>query len=127
MKSFFKPSTIYWVVLANPSVYETLARTTQYIVDGLKKDFKSFGKDYTINCLGSMFTIFFTEEEVYDLETAKKSDTALFGKYFNEMLQAGVYLAPSQFESLFISAAITNTIADEIIKTSKQSLQKLLK
>jgi len=112
---------------SNPSVYETLARTTQHIVEGLKKDFKDLGKNYTINCLGSMFTVFFTEEEVYDLESAKKSDTALFGKYFNEMLQAGVYLAPSQFESLFISTAITNNIADEIIKTSKQSLQKLLK
>ncbi len=111
----------------NPSVYATLAKTTQHIVNGLKKDFKSLGKDYTINCLGSMFTIFFTEEEVCDLETAKKSDLALFGKYFHEMLQAGVYLAPSQFESLFISAAITEDIASQIIKASAQSLQKLLK
>jgi len=110
----------------NPSVYTTLSKTTERIVEGLKKDFQSLGKNYTINQVGSMFTLFFTNNEVYDLESAKKSDLELFGRYFNEMLEAGVYLAPSQFESLFISTSITNDIADEIVKASSQALRKIL-
>ena len=111
----------------NTSVYASLAKTTERIVTGLKNDFKNLGVDCTINGIGSMFTVFFSKEEVYDLETAKKCDLNLFGRYFNEMLQAGVYLAPSQFESLFISTAITNDIADEIVKASAESLNKILK
>jgi glutamate-1-semialdehyde 2,1-aminomutase len=59
----------------------------------------------TVNRVGSMFTFFFTDQPVSDYETAKLSDTARFGKYFHHMLDAGVYLAPSQFEAAFLSTA----------------------
>jgi glutamate-1-semialdehyde 2,1-aminomutase len=59
----------------------------------------------TINRVGSMFTFFFTPDPVTDWESAKKSDTARFGKFFHFMLERGVYLAPSQFEAGFVSAA----------------------
>jgi len=70
-----------------------------------------------------MFTLFFTDQTVKDFETAKTSDTTLFGKYFRAMLEAGVYLAPSQYESLFISTAITEELAEEIIKANYKALK----
>jgi glutamate-1-semialdehyde 2,1-aminomutase len=85
-----------------------------------------FGKSYTINQVGSMYTMFFTEKEVTNFESAKTSDTALFGKYFNEMLNRGVYLAPSQYESLFVSDAITQTEIDHIITSHRESLTQIL-
>jgi glutamate-1-semialdehyde 2,1-aminomutase len=74
-----------------------------------------------------MFTLFFTSETVADFTTAKTSDTGLFGKYFQSMLKRGIYLAPSQYEALFISAAIDQKIADRIIKASGESLEEMLK
>jgi glutamate-1-semialdehyde 2,1-aminomutase len=59
----------------------------------------------TVNRVGSMFTFFFTSEPVTDYESARKSDTAKFGRFFHHMLARGVYLAPSQFEAGFVSAA----------------------
>jgi glutamate-1-semialdehyde 2,1-aminomutase len=59
----------------------------------------------TVNRVGSMFTFFFTEGPVTDYESAKRSDTARFGRFFRAMLDRGIYLAPSQFEAAFLSAA----------------------
>ena len=65
------------------------------------------GQDYTVNRVGSMCTLFFNKAPVTNWHSAKASDTALFGKFFHHMLTQGVYLAPSQFESLFINAIMT--------------------
>ncbi|MGB7718843.1 MAG: glutamate-1-semialdehyde 2,1-aminomutase [Bryobacteraceae bacterium] len=59
----------------------------------------------TVNQVGSMFTWFFTDQPVTDYESAKRSDTARFGRFFRGMLERGIYLAPSQFEAAFVSAA----------------------
>ncbi len=68
----------------------------------------------TVNRVGSMFTFFFTDQPVTDYESAKRSDTARFGRFFRAMLERGVYLAPSQFEAAFVSAAHTE---EDIRKT----------
>ncbi len=68
----------------------------------------------TVNRVGSMFTFFFTEGPVTNWESAKRSDTARFGRFFRAMLERGVYLPPSQFEAAFVSAAHT---AQDIAKT----------
>jgi glutamate-1-semialdehyde 2,1-aminomutase len=68
----------------------------------------------SVNRVGSMFTFFFTDQPVTDYESAKRSDTATFGRFFRAMLQRGIYLAPSQFEAAFLSAAHTD---DDIIRT----------
>lgn len=85
-------------LIAHPEIYETLeARAAQlcaWTPPGV-----------TINRVGSMFTFFFTDQPVTDWESAKRSDTARFGKFFHHMLECGVYLAPSQFEAGFVSAA----------------------
>jgi glutamate-1-semialdehyde 2,1-aminomutase len=79
----------------------------------------------TVNRVGSMFTFFFTDRPVTDYESAKLSDTAKFGKFFRLMLERGIYLAPSQFEAAFLSAAHT---AEDIAKTvaaAKESFARL--
>ncbi|GAB4200976.1 MAG: glutamate-1-semialdehyde 2,1-aminomutase [Thermoflexibacter sp.] len=107
----------------NPQIYTDLEVITSQIVSGIKGVLKELSLNYTINQVGSMFTLFFTENEVYDFATAKSSNLAFFGKYFREMLQRGVYLAPSQFESLFVSNALSSKDIAHIIATNKEVLK----
>lgn len=109
------------------SIYSDLAETTNYIVEGFKQNLEKLGLNYTINSVGSMFGLFFTDQTVKDFSTAKTCDLALFGKYFNQMLNRGVYLAPSQFETLFLSTCITKKEADIIIQANFESLTEALK
>ncbi len=76
----------------------------------------SFPPEVTVNRVGSMFTCFFTDGPVVDYESAKRSDTKRFAEYFHFMLERGVYLAPSQFEAAFLSAAHTD---DDIARTAE--------
>src|SRR5690606_7844340 len=99
----------------NGSIYKQLNETTARLVDGLRAVVKEFNVPATVNSVGSMFTLFFTDREVTDLATARTSDTARFGRYFHAMLREGVYLAPSQFEAMFISSAITVDIVDHVV------------
>ncbi|MCC9137742.1 glutamate-1-semialdehyde 2,1-aminomutase [Pontibacter silvestris] len=108
----------------HPEVYERLEKTTTKIVNGIKQNMQKLGLNYTINQVGSMFSIFFTEQPVVDFESAKTSDTALFGRYFNAMLQRGVYLAPSQFEALFVSTAITDELVEKFLQANYEALKE---
>jgi glutamate-1-semialdehyde 2,1-aminomutase len=110
---------------SNPGTYDSLNKTSNYIVRGISQQLKEKGLSYTINHVGSMFTLFFTSEKVKNFATAKTADTKSFARYFNGMLKRGVYLAPSQFEALFISAAIDRSIADFILEASKATLDEL--
>jgi len=83
---------------SHPEVYETVERRTAQLT-------AKAPPGITINRVGSMFTFFFTSEPVSDWESAKLSDTARFKQFFHWMLDRGVYLAPSQFEAGFVSAA----------------------
>jgi glutamate-1-semialdehyde 2,1-aminomutase len=76
----------------------------------------------TVNRVGSMFTFFFTDQPVTDWESAKRSDTAKFGRFFRAMLERGIYLAPSQFEAAFVSAAHTE---DDIARTVSAAREAL--
>ena len=72
----------------------------------------------TVNRVGSMFTFFFTDQPVTDYESAKRSDTARFGRFFRLMLDRGIYLAPSQFEAAFLSAAHTDADIDKTLEAA---------
>jgi glutamate-1-semialdehyde 2,1-aminomutase len=74
----------------------------------------------TVNRVGSMFTMFFTEQPVTDYESAKRSDTARFGRFFRLMLERGVYLAPSQFEAAFLSAAHSEEDIDKTVAAARE-------
>ena len=111
----------------NPNLYNELEEKSSYLENGIKTNLKSLGKNFTINRVGSMLTLFFNEEEVNDFAAAVKSNTVMFGKYFNEMLNRGIYLPPSQFEALFISTAHTKEDLDKSIKANLESMKIVLK
>jgi len=92
----------------NPAIYAELEKKTAALC-------ASAPAGITLNRVGSMFTFFFTGAAVTDYTTAKRSDTARFGRFFHHMLERGVYLAPSQFEAAFLSAAHTE---EDIRKTA---------
>lgn len=110
----------------HPEVYDTLNKIGGKIAGGIKSSVEKLGLNYTINHLGSMYSIFFTEKEVFDFASAKHSDTVLFGKYFQAMLKRGIYLAPSQFESLFLSTALNDELIDKIIRANEESLEEII-
>ena len=111
----------------NPDIYNQLEDKSSYLEKGIKDNLKSLGKKFTINRVGSMLTLFFLEEDVNDFNTAVKSNTYLFGKYFNEMLIGGIYLPPSQFEALFVSTAHSKEDLDKTIDVNLKSLKLVLK
>jgi glutamate-1-semialdehyde 2,1-aminomutase len=75
----------------------------------------------TVNRVGSMFTFFFTDRPVTDFESAKRSDTERFGRFFRAMLERGIYLAPSQFEAAFVSAAHSGEDIRRTIDAARES------
>jgi len=85
--------------------YQELERLTKKLTDGLSKILSDKGIAHRINQIASMFTVFFIDREVYDYESAKSSNTELFGRFFRALLKEGVLIPPSQFEAWFLSAA----------------------
>lgn len=110
----------------HPETYEQLESIGQQIATGIKASLQKLNLNFTINHIGSMLTLFFTDRPVTDFETAKTSDTALFGKYFHAMLNEGVYLAPSQFESLFFSTALTDQHIKQLIDANEKALSLII-
>jgi glutamate-1-semialdehyde 2,1-aminomutase len=110
----------------NPEVYIYLEAIGNQLVNGLNANSNKLGLNYTTNHIGSMFTQFFTDKPVNNLEDAKNSNTIKFGEYFQKMLHKGIYLAPSQYESMFLSTAITEQHIDIILKANLESLTELL-
>jgi glutamate-1-semialdehyde 2,1-aminomutase len=106
-------------------VYAQLENISAKIVKGMEEANRKAGFNFTINRVGSMFTLFFTDQPVTDFESAKKSDLKKFASYFQSMLAAGIYLAPSQFESLFISATVDDKNADQIIAAHTSAVNAL--
>lgn len=110
---------------ADPTIYKEINRVSTSLVKEMTSQLAYRGLPFTINQVGSMFTLFFTDNTVIDFDTAKKSDTSLFGKYFNAMLRRGVYLAPSQFEALFVSYAINDKLVGRILEANAASLDEI--
>lgn len=113
------------MITDNPGVYTELAARGSALKEALSADLKALGLNYTINQIGSMFTLFFTDKTVNNFSDAKTADTALFGKYFKGMLDKGIYLPPSQYESWFLSAALGDSEYDQIVTASKATLRSL--
>lgn len=113
-------------IKSNHNLYKSLEEKSSYLEEGMKDNLKKLGKNYYMTRIGSMSCMFFTEEEVTDFKSAVKSDTKLYGKYFNEMLKHGVYLAPAQFEAMFVSTAHTKEDLNQTIESHYKSLKSLL-
>ena len=105
--------------------YKNLNKNCEYLYQGISDTLEELSLKYTFNSQGSMFTLFFTQAEVTDFDSAKTSDTKLFTAFFNRMLEGGVYLPPSQFEACFVSAAHTRQILDKTIKAIRSALYEI--
>jgi glutamate-1-semialdehyde 2,1-aminomutase len=103
----------------NPSVYSKLETTTKQLTEGIGAELTRKGITHTINQLGSMMSVHFGSHPVIDFDGARICDSNLFNKFFHHMLQQGVYLPPSAFESWFISAAITDKEVQATIEAVK--------
>ncbi len=110
---------------SNNDLYSQLEKKAEYLENGFRNNLNSMGKNFVLNRVGSMMCLFFSEEPVYDYDTAIKSDTELYGKYFHNMLNEGIYLAPAQFEAMFISVAHSFKDLDKTIEAHKKALEKL--
>lgn len=110
---------------ANPSIYTDLERIGSSVAEALLQPDYLPEVPRLVNGIGSMCTLFFTAQPVTDFETAKASNTTAFGTYFRIMLENGVYLAPSQFESLFVSTALSEADIKAIGDASKKALAEV--
>ena len=90
-----------------PDFYEKLNHKADGFFENMQEAVKAAGKPWQINHIGSLGCIFFTDRPVTNYAEAKTSDTKKFGEYFSYMIKNGIYLAPSQFEAMFLSAAMT--------------------
>jgi glutamate-1-semialdehyde 2,1-aminomutase len=106
-------------------IYPQLDKTGQKLETGLLKAAKEADIPATINRVGSMFTLFFTGEPVTDDVSARKCDTERFGKFFRNMLEEGIYLPPSQFETAFISTRHGEEEVAKTINAAKKALKPL--
>ena len=111
----------------HPEIYVQLEKAAMYLENGFKENLKSVRKNYAMNRVGSMMCMFFTENPVNDFKSALASDTALYGKYFHEMLNRGIYLAPAQFEALFVSTAHSKEDLDKTINAHKDSFEAIFR
>ncbi len=103
-------------ILKEEGVYEQLEEKGAYLAEGVQKAFSDAGIPVQSHRIGSMFCNFFTETPVVDYGTAKTSDTERFGKFFTGLLGEGIYIAPSQFETGFVSLSHTKEDLDRTIE-----------
>ncbi len=109
----------------NENLYNILEEKSKYLEDGLKENLKKLNKSFAMTRVGSMSCLFFTEDKVNNFSSALKSDAELYGKYFHKMLEKGIYLAPSQFEAMFVSTAHSTEDLDKTIEANYLSLKEL--
>src|SRR5450755_1107713 len=95
------------ILKENPSVYSELEEKTRYLQSGLEEVLKTKQVPFTINRFGSMISLHFSNHPVTDFETASSADMPQFNKFFHNMLDQGIYLPPSAFESWFLNNAIS--------------------
>ncbi len=111
--------------LEEPSSYARLEEVGRELQQGLLAEAASAGLPVTLNRVGSMWTLFFTPGPVYDYPTAKTASTTHFGRFFQAMLQAGVYLPPSQFEAAFASLAMGPDAVAHTLEAARAAFRSL--
>lgn len=109
-------------LLAAPGFYEALDASAKRFGDGIITVLSELGLSATAARVGSLLTLFFSGEPVRDYSVAKKCDTRRFAAFFRAMLERGIFLAPSQFEALFVSAAHSDADIDRTIAAFRESL-----
>jgi len=116
-------ATIEVLKEAKNEIYPQVARTCDNIVDGIKDAINDFNLDCTINNIGSMFQLFFTDEKVKNAVSANKSNPTMFRKLFDELLKRGVFIPPSRSETCFVSYSHSEEDADRTVESYYESLR----
>ena len=109
-----------------PGFYDRLEAVSAYLADGLTRMISDAGAKAIVNRVGSMMSLFFTAGPVRDFDDARTSDLDLFSRYYRSMRDAGIYLPPSQFEALFVSAAHTRADIDQTLGAVEAVLRDIL-
>ncbi|MCS7264771.1 MAG: glutamate-1-semialdehyde 2,1-aminomutase [Armatimonadetes bacterium] len=110
-------------ILERDNPYPELARKTSQLTKAIADTAKELGVPVQINQIASMFTVFFTEQPVTNYESAKRSDTKLYARFFHALLEHGVYFPPSQFEAAFVSTAHD----DEALAVTREAIRFAMK
>lgn len=113
------------LIQSNPEVYQRLEAKGKILAEAIKNQIDTLNLEASVNQIGSMFTLFFTNKKVENFNDAKTSDLIKFGQYFRGMLNRGIYLPPSQFESWFLSDAIGEVELEKIITASWDTLTSM--
>jgi glutamate-1-semialdehyde 2,1-aminomutase len=111
--------------LQKPGLYERIRTLNEMLGTGLRKALNDSGVAAQINSIGSLSTIFFAANPVTNYAQARTSDTKRYARFFREMLQRGIFLAPSQFEAAFVSAAHTEADIDQTIAAAADTLKTI--
>ncbi|HVM74806.1 MAG TPA: glutamate-1-semialdehyde 2,1-aminomutase [Candidatus Saccharimonadales bacterium] len=109
--------------LSRPGLYEGIEELAKKLVAGFRRALSDAGINAQVNAIGSLSTIFFAPEPVHSYADAKRSDTKRYASFFREMLQRGIFLAPSQFEAAFVSAAHTPGDIERTISAASAALK----
>jgi len=112
-------------ILAKRDIYEKIEKKAAKLSEGLKEAARDAGVDVYCTRVGSISCMFFNDSKVIDYKTAKNSNTEKYALYFKNMLENGIYLAPSQFEACFVSAAHSDEDIEKTITAASDSLRNL--
>lgn len=107
---------------SNPSIYKQLEEKGNYLKQGLEKVLQEANTPFVINHLGSMISVHFSDHPVDSFAAAASANNGLFNRFFHAMLDRGVYLPPSAYETWFLSNALTQEDLDRTIKAAKESM-----
>ncbi len=112
-------------VLREPGVFDGIVARTTRLIDGVTRVSADVGIPVQTAAIGTMAGIFFADQPVHNYDDARTSDTARYSRFFHALLRRGVYLAPSQFEALFLSSAHTDEDIDFTIDVIAQALAEI--
>jgi len=106
-------------ILSAPGAYQKLDDLGTLLAEGFRQALRHAGLRACVNHVGSLLTVFFGVDQVRDYASATRSDTAMFARYFQGMIERGIYLPPSQFEAMFLSLAHSETEIHETLAAAK--------
>jgi len=106
----------------NPGIYKELDEKTEYLHKGLDKALRKGNSPFVINQLGSMISVHFSDKPVIDFASAASANNTYFNRFFHSLLDQGIYLPPSAFETWFISHALSTDDIDETIRAVEKAV-----
>ena len=118
-------ATIEMLMYSKNDLYPRIAKTCDRIVDGIKDELEELNLHFALNAIGSMYQLFFTSGKVDNAKKAHKSSLVMFKRLYDELLQRGIFIPPSQFETCFVSNAHSEDDADKTVESYNDALRKV--